>query len=698
MRQRLTLWLAALVGLIIALLIGGVVIALRYAGPETEARGPVMLYAFLGSVVFALVILFLWRDLNRGILQPLGALARDLDTLLQARQIDRSLRIPPGHHLEGLPEAIARLVDELRGSRREVVRAMATATARIEQEKGWLEIILLEMVREGVLVCSGEHRILLYNRSAARLFHYGHTLGLGRSLFDMLAEKPVRHALERLEFRLQSGQLELSTHFVCATRDARLMLQARIALILDQARKPSGYVLTLEDISTELAEMRRSEAIRRTVTRDLREPVASLRAAAENLHGYPDMEADQRQAFTEVIFKESIRLSQRIQALAEEYRGRTLGHWPMAEIHSPDLLNCIARHLQENAGIRVTVTGKSQWLKAESHSLLVVLEFLIERIANQTGFRDFTIEAGLGQTRAFIELRWQGSFIPGATLKEWMAAPLSALPEITVGEVLEHHSSEPWSRALEEGQALLRIPLQPPPEAEVTEEEFKAPPRPEFYDFDLMYAHSFTGDLGDRRLKDLSYVVFDTETTGLRPTQGDEIISIAAVRVTKGRVLSGETFDSLVNPGRSIPKDSVRFHGITDEKIKDQPPITEVLPRFHEFVGDAVLVAHNAAFDMKFLKLKEAECGVRFQNPVIDTLLLSLLVEGGNEDHSLDGICERLNITVENRHSALGDAIATAHVLVHLLDRLEAQGITTVEQVMKASNMEAELRFRAGHF
>ena len=101
---------------------------------------------------------------------------------------------------------------------------------------------------------------------------------------------------------------------------------------------------------------------------------------------------------------------------------------------------------------------------------------------------------------------------------------------------------------------------------------------------------------------------------------------------------------------------------------------------------------------MKFLRLKETDCGLVFDNPVVDTLLLSVLIEGSEEDHTLDGICERLDLEIEDRHSALGDALATAHVLVHLLDRLEAMGIKTFGQVMKASNMEAELRFRSGHF
>lgn len=698
MQQRLTLWLAVLAGLGVVLAWGGAVAVVQYAGPAADAvRGPVYLYALAASVVVIVMVMLLGRLVRQWLVQPVKVLARDVRTLLQAKQVDRALRIPTGHGLEDLPEAIAHLVDELRNARRDGVRAIATASARVEREKSWLEVILLELVREGVLVCSRDHRLLLYNQPAARLFSYSPALGLGRSLFDLIAEEPVHHALERVEFRLQSGQRDLHTPFVCATRDASSMLRARLALILDEADQPNGYVVTLEDISAELAGLRQHEALRRSVTRDLRGPLGSLRAAAESLATFPDIDGAHRKAFQDIIYKESTLLSQRIEALAAEDHDHSVG-WPMTEIHSPDLFSCIARYLREQANIELAVSGEPHWLKGDSHALMLVLISLIERLVQREQLERLTIAASPVRNRVFIELRWNGQPISGTTLSDWLSAALPALSGATALEVLERHDSEPWSQAGEEGDAVLRIPLQAPPQPQVQTDATVLPPRPEFYDFDLMNAHSFAGELGKRRLKDLTFVVFDTETTGLKPTGGDEIIQIAAVRVTKGRVLAGETFDSLVNPGRSIPKDSIRFHGITDEQVIGQPSLTEVLPRFHMFAGDAVLVAHNASFDMKFIKLKEARCGVTFQNPVIDTLLLSLLIEGYEEDHSLDGICERLNITVENRHSALGDTLATAHVLVHLLDRLEARGIHTFEQVMRASNMEAELRFRAAHF
>lgn len=218
-----------------------------------------------------------------------------------------------------------------------------------------------------------------------------------------------------------------------------------------------------------------------------------------------------------------------------------------------------------------------------------------------------------------------------------------------------------------------------------------APPRPEFYDFDL-FEHAASGPAMQRPLTELDYVVFDTETTGMRPSEGDEIVQIGAVRVINRRILTGETFDRLVNPGRPVPPWSTRIHGITEDMVGGAARPAEVLREFHRFAGTAVLVAHNAAFDMKFLSLKESEAGVVFDHPVLDTFLLSLVLHPNQTEHTLEAIAARFGVQPMSRHSALGDAMATAEVFVRMIDLLQAQNVRTLGEAVDASNRIFEKR------
>ncbi len=192
-------------------------------------------------------------------------------------------------------------------------------------------------------------------------------------------------------------------------------------------------------------------------------------------------------------------------------------------------------------------------------------------------------------------------------------------------------------------------------------------------------------------LAELRYVVFDLETTGLEPTRGDRIIAIGAVRVRDGRVDDRDRFESFCQPGRPIPPASTAIHGITDAMVAHAPPWPHVVADFHAWVGNDVLVAHHAAFDLTCLHAAEAQAGVRFDNPALCTMVLSRWLDPAERDHSLDAIAARHGIVIASRHDALGDAIATAHLFVDMLRRAEERGITSLDELSRASRMRATI-------
>jgi DNA polymerase-3 subunit epsilon len=232
---------------------------------------------------------------------------------------------------------------------------------------------------------------------------------------------------------------------------------------------------------------------------------------------------------------------------------------------------------------------------------------------------------------------------------------------------------------------LFRLGLPLAPERAPAPPRIYAAGRPEFYDFGLFDRSGASATLDERPLLELAYTVFDTETTGLDPDLGDEIISIGAIRIVNGRLLRSETFETLVDPRRNVPAAAVAVHGITSERLAGQPTIGEALPRFRRFCEDTVLVGHNVAFDLRFLQLKEAQTGVSLRQPVLDTLLLAAVVNPAEPSQSLEAIAQRLGIAIVERHTARGDALTTAEVFLKLLPLLAAQGIDTLGRARAAS-------------
>ena len=177
---------------------------------------------------------------------------------------------------------------------------------------------------------------------------------------------------------------------------------------------------------------------------------------------------------------------------------------------------------------------------------------------------------------------------------------------------------------------------------------------------------------------DGSFVVFDIETTGFSPVH-DRIIEIGAVKVEKGEIK--ERFSSFVNPDVPIPLEIEKLTGIHDGMVVDAPMIEEALPHFLEFCQDAVLVAHNASFDMSFIIENTHRLGLKKEFTYVDTVGIARLLLPHQAKHKLDAVAKTLGISLENHHRAVDDAEATAEIFLKFIPMLREAGADDLKAI-----------------
>jgi DNA polymerase-3 subunit alpha (Gram-positive type) len=180
---------------------------------------------------------------------------------------------------------------------------------------------------------------------------------------------------------------------------------------------------------------------------------------------------------------------------------------------------------------------------------------------------------------------------------------------------------------------------------------------------------------GNRELDETDFVVFDLETTGAK-TPPCRVTEIGAYRVS-GREITGE-YQTLVNPEVPIPSFIVGLTNITDEMVKDAPKFAEIVSEFMEFVGDSVLVAHNAPFDMRFLnhEVSRIHTNYRVANQYLCTVRLSRKLLPEVDNHRLNTVANYYSIDLTNHHRASADALATAKIFINLLEKLDEKGVS----------------------
>ncbi|MDH5446394.1 MAG: 3'-5' exonuclease [Gammaproteobacteria bacterium] len=171
-------------------------------------------------------------------------------------------------------------------------------------------------------------------------------------------------------------------------------------------------------------------------------------------------------------------------------------------------------------------------------------------------------------------------------------------------------------------------------------------------------------------IDDTRFIILDTETTGFHAYSGDEVIDIAMIEM-QGLEETGRSYQSYVNPQRSIPVESTDIHHLTDKDVRDAPVLLDILPDILGFIDNAVLVGHHINFDIRFInKTLQKYCHGQIQNPWIDTMLLFLEHRGQIGHYSLEEVARYCQVEITHRHSAEGDARATAAIFAHLVGKL----------------------------
>jgi DNA polymerase-3 subunit epsilon len=667
-----------------------------------------VLSASLGVIIVAAFIVFL--------LSGLLAYWVTRTHLSPARRMSESLRLigggNPGHRTEPdgsrelreLAEAINVLAARHEEALRDVQARVAEARADADQQRNRLGALMSQLA-QSVIVCNADGRILLYNERARRMFTAPagdeatpSYVGLGRAVSTLLEPSLLAHALEQLRYRVSRREPRPVAVFMAAL-PAGALARVQMAPVAtpDEARGGTadslgGFVLLLEDIGEEVRRAERSDQLLQDLTQSVRSALAGMRAAVENLVNYPEMESARREQFTGIISEEADRLTVKLDRTMREYSEYVKSQRSLEQIRAADLIEVIRHRAEVRLGLLTGIeeVDPSLWVTVDSYSMVQAVCYLASNLKEHLNVRAVRFAASSAGRHANIDITWIGPTLGASTALLWENESLTSGGEtspLTFREVLNRHRGEAWyepGRASRRSCFRLLLPLAEP--AAETPAESMPAGRPVYYDFDLFQQAGENHALDDTPLPELTYTVFDTETTGLEPSAGDEIISIGAVRIVNGRLLREEMFDRLVDPRRPLQASSVAIHGIRPEMLEGQPTLHTVLPAFHKFCEDTVLVGHNVAFDMRFLELKERSTGVRFSHPVLDTLLLSAVLHGnlGTNEHQLEAIARRFGVEVTERHSALGDAMITGEVFLKMVPLLAERGLVSLRQAREA--------------
>jgi DNA polymerase-3 subunit epsilon len=455
-------------------------------------------------------------------------------------------------------------------------------------------------------------------------------------------------------------------------------------------------------MSEKAKEEEKAKVALRELPEILKGPMGTIRSLAEVLDRHPDMPAPKLTKFLVALRDEAVRLSDRLSVVEEAVSSSVSVRWPGIPAEPWVLLEEAVALTPEAPVLLEKTEQEIPMVLVEPYtwvcSLSCVLRWIMERYTGSA-----PIKATVTSDEEFVFTTFQVKPpFPGSS-GELEALLVESVGEGTMplGDAVRRNLGELWSMETDEAYqvrlALVQASTKPSALVHIVGKG-----RPDFYDFDLFLSRPSdeTEELLRTPLELLEFVVFDSETTGLHPSQGDKIVSLSAVRIRRGKLQYADIFDTMVNPGRNIPSESIKFHGITEEMVQDAPTLEQIYPKFVEYVSSAVLVAHSAGFDKKFLDMAAAQFGMlQVDNPILDTLFLSVGIHKDlSEGHSLDDIAKRLGVKTEDRHSSLNDCYTTGRIFLRLLPLLKARGVNTLHDAKTLCDRMLLLRWQQSRF
>jgi len=454
-------------------------------------------------------------------------LAQEINLIASVNPSHR-IKIEGGRSLVCLVQAINELADHYEELKNNFQHKIQLASAETE-EKNILAAFISELP-EAVLICNAEGQILLYNRRAGEFLaidddnqlndgsESGRFAGLGRSISTVIDKNLIEHALDEINERLKRKVVNAESQFVTESKWHHV-LQAQAVPILNRLGQFTGFILILNDITEKRKADNRVDSLLQSLTKSARSPLASIRSAIEAIREYPDMDGAHLQRFKDIIYKESIKLSDILNQVAGDYSSLIQTQRSLVPMFATDLIETIRRRAKDRLGILVQVEKPAETakVKVDSYSIISAILFVLNQLKNKTGTWEFTCKFEKVEKFVNMDLLWQGNAFKAETLRKWEDQFLVIGNEkspLTLKEVLGHHEAEIYAGKTPEDQPFFRL-LLPVAETEAPEKLRHIPILPEsplkFYDFELFDQPGRNPELDNRLLTELSYTALIRE-------------------------------------------------------------------------------------------------------------------------------------------------------------------------------------------